>query len=100
MKQAQEMQSKMTAVQEKIQAAEMEGTAGGGMVKMIMTGKGDLKRITIDPSLLKAEEVDILEDLIIAAHNDAKKKIDQFTQDEMAQVTGGLNLPGGMKLPF
>ena len=100
MKQAQEMQAKMAEMQSRLESSEIEGFSGGGMVKLTLNGKGDLRRITIEPSLLKPEDADMLEDLIIAAHNDARAKLETFSQEEMAKVTSGLKLPPGMKLPF
>jgi DNA-binding YbaB/EbfC family protein len=79
---------------------EVGGSSGGGMVQVIVNGKGDLKRIKIDASLVDAKEVEILEDLIVAACQDAKTKAESQTQEEMSKLTGGLNFPGGMKLPF
>lgn len=99
MKQAQAMQKKMEECQEKMALEEVEGASGGGMVKVIMNGKFEMKKINIDKSLLVAEEVDILEDLIVAACNDAKNKADAKMQSSVADVTGGMNL-GGLKLPF
>ena len=95
MKQAQAMQENIQQAQEDLQNQEFEGTAGGGMVKFIANGQGQAKKIEIDPSLLNAEEKDILEDLIIAAFNDAKKKDDDSSNDVMKNATGGLNLPKG-----
>ncbi len=100
MKQAQQLQTQMADMQQKLQQVEMSGISGGGMVTISINGKGEMKSIKIDPALANAEEVDILEDLIIAAFNDAKAKIDNHTAEEMSKVTGGLNLPGGLKLPF
>ena len=100
MKQAQQLQSKMQEAQERIARTEADGAAGGGLVKVMLSGNKELKSIKIDPSLLKAEEVDILEDLIIAAHSDALRKIEAICQDEMSEASGGLNLPSGLKLPF
>jgi nucleoid-associated protein EbfC len=100
MKQAQEMQAKMAEVQAQLEAAEMTGAAGGGMVQLILNGKGDLKKITIDKSLLVPEEGEVLEDLIVAAFNDARGKVSAHAEEEMQKLTGGLQLPGGMKLPF
>ena len=100
MKQAQQLQTQMADMQQKLQQVEMSGMSGGGMVTISINGKGEMKSIKIDPALANAEEVDILEDLIIAAFNDAKAKIDNHTAEEMSKVTGGLNLPGGLKLPF
>ena len=100
MQQAQQLQKKMSEAQKKLNELEVEGTSGGGMVKVIATAKGDFKRISIDESLLKIEEKEILEDLIIASINDAKKKGEKVAQEEMKSLTGGLPLPPGMKLPF
>ena len=100
MKQAQQLQKKMSEAQEKLNAIEVEGTSGGGMVKVISTAKGDIKRISIDETLMKKEEKEITEDLIVAAINDAKKKGEIAAQEEMKNVTGGLPPPPGMKLPF
>jgi nucleoid-associated protein EbfC len=100
MKQVQEMQSKMADMQAKLEAATVAGQAGGGMVRVTLSGKGAMTGLTIDPSLLKADEKDILEDLIIAAHADAKSKSEAMMAEEMKQVTGGLPLPPGLKLPF
>ncbi|MBI5119929.1 MAG: YbaB/EbfC family nucleoid-associated protein [Rhodospirillales bacterium] len=100
MKQAQQMQSKMAEMQAKLAEAEMSGSSGGGMVNITVNGKGDLKKVSIDPSLLNADDKEVVEDLIVAAFNDAKAKVDRFMQDEMAKMTGGLQLPPGMKLPF
>tara|TARA_B100000029_G_C17476831_1_gene924098 strand:- start:131 stop:454 length:324 start_codon:yes stop_codon:yes gene_type:complete len=100
MKQAQQLQKKMAEVQEKLNSIEVEGTSGGGMIKVVASAKGDIKRISIDDSLMKKEEKEITEDLIVAAINDAKKKGEMAAQEEMKQVTGGLPLPPGMKLPL
>tara|TARA_B100001123_G_C15228459_1_gene994135 strand:- start:733 stop:1053 length:321 start_codon:yes stop_codon:yes gene_type:complete len=100
MKQAQQLQKKMAEVQEKLNSIEVEGTSGGGMVKVFASAKGDIKRISIDDSLMKKEEKEITEDLIVAAINDAKEKGEIAAQEEMKQVTGGLPLPPGIKLPF
>ena len=100
MKQAQEMQKKIAEVQEKLESIEVEGVSGGGMVKVISSAKGSIKSISLDPSLMNEKERDITEDLIVAAINDAKKKAEEATQEEMKNVTGGLSLPPGMKLPF
>lgn len=99
MKQAQAMQRKMEEEQKKLGETEFEGSSAGGMVKFIISGKFDAKRVEIDKSLVNAEEVDILEDLIVAAFNDAKAKADKVMGESMQAATGGLNL-GGMKLPF
>jgi len=100
MKQAQQLQEKMAEMQERMNQVEMEGASGGGMVKVKVSGKGEMKGITIDPSLVDPKEVEVLEDLIIAAFNDAKAKVETHVAEEMGKITGGLNLPGGMKLPF
>ncbi len=100
MKQAQDMQNKIAAVQEKIEAEEAHGTAGGGMVTLKINGKHSLLKVSIDDSLMKLEEKEMLEDLIVAAFNDAKDKIDASASSQMSAVTSGLNLPAGMKLPF
>ncbi len=100
MKQAQQLQKKMSEAQDKLNEIEVEGTSGGGVVKVIATAKGDLKKISLDDNLLNKEEKEILEDLIIAAINDAKQKGETAAQEEMKSLTGGLPLPPGMKLPF
>ncbi|WP_299378704.1 YbaB/EbfC family nucleoid-associated protein [uncultured Kiloniella sp.] len=100
MKQAQQMQSKMAEMQEALADLEIEGAAGAGMVKVVMSGKYNLRSIKIDPSLINADDVEVLEDLILAAVNDASSKVEVTTQEKMQDVTGGLNLPAGMKLPF
>ncbi len=100
LKQAQEMQTKMMDAQKKIEEIEAEGSAGGGLVKISVNGKNHVTNVTIDPSLLVADEVDILEDLILAAHNDAKDKVQQKSADEMSSITGGLKLPPGFKMPI
>ena len=100
MKQAQQLQKKMADAQDKLKEIEVEGTSGGGLIKVVATAKGEFKRIFIDESLLKSEDKEILEDLIIAAINDAKQKGEIVAQEEMKSLTGGLPLPPGMKLPF
>ena len=100
MKQAQQLQKKMAEAQEKLNSIEVEGVSGGGVVKVISTAKGEIKRIHIDDSLLKPEDKEITEDLIVAAINDAKQKGEIAAQEEMKSVTGGIPLPPGMKLPF
>jgi DNA-binding YbaB/EbfC family protein len=100
MKQAQQMQSKMQEMQARLESIEVEGTAGAGLVAVTLNGKGDLRRVKIDPKLADPSDLEMLEDLIVAAHRDAKTKIEAMTQDEMQKVTGGLQLPPGMKLPF
>jgi hypothetical protein len=100
MKQAQQMQSKMQEMQSKLEAMEVDGVSGAGLVAVTLNGKGDLRRVKIDPKLADPADMEMLEDLIVAAHRDAKSKIEALTQDEMQKVTGGLQLPAGMKLPF
>jgi DNA-binding YbaB/EbfC family protein len=100
MKQAQQLQKKMAEAQNKLNDIEVEGTSGGGLIKVTATAKGTFKRISIDDSLIKQDEKEILEDLIVAAINDAKEKGEAAAQEEMKNLTGGLPLPPGMKLPF
>lgn len=100
MKQAQEIQDKMADVQEKLEDAEIHGESGGGLIRVTLSGKGVLKAIKIDPSLVIAEDTEILEDLIVAAHADGNAKVARFAEEEMAKVTGGISLPPGFKLPF
>jgi len=100
MKQAQEMQSKMGQLQETLAALEVTGTAGGGMVTVVLNGKGEARSLRIDPSLLVEGEAEILEDLIVAAINDAKAKSEARVQEETGKLMGGLQLPPGFKLPF
>jgi len=100
MKQAQQLQARMAEAQEAIQAIEASGTSGGGLVTVTLSGKGDLRAVRVDPSLAKPDEVEILEDLLVAAHADAKQKLDAAIAETMAAVTGGLQLPPGLKLPF
>ena len=99
MKQAQMMQKKMEEMQNELAQQEVTGTSGGGMVKVTLNGKFEMKRLELDKSLINAEESDILEDLITAAHNDAKNKVEAKMSDGMKNVTGGMNIPG-LKLPF
>jgi len=100
MKQAQAMQAKMQEMQAALERTEVTGAAGGGMVSVTVSGKGEMRRIKIDPKLVDPNEVTMLEDLIVAAANDARAKADQQMQAEMAKLTGGLQLPPGFKLPF
>ncbi len=97
---AKEMQAKMQAMQEEIAQLEASGQAGGGMVAVTLTGKFEMKALKIDPSLFREDEVEILEDLILAAHNDAKAKVEQVMQEKTRALTAGLPIPPGMKLPF
>ena len=94
MKQAQQMQKKMAEAQEKLNSIEVEGVSGGGMVKVTASAKGDVKRIVIDDSLMKPEEKEITEDLIVAAHNNAKTQLKSKTTEEISKATGGLGIPG------
>jgi nucleoid-associated protein EbfC len=98
MKQVGQMQARLKEVQDELARAEIDGQSGGGLVKVTLDGKGEMKRVAIDPSLMKADEVEILEDLIVAAASDARAKADAAMQAKMAEVTGGLPLPPGMKL--
>ena len=100
MKQAQEMQAKMAEMQTRLQALDVAGAAGGGMVQVTVSGKGDLKRLKLDKALIDPNEVEVLEDLIVAAVNDARVKAEAVAAEEMQKLTGGLSLPGGLKLPF
>lgn len=100
MKQAQAMQAKLQEAQADMERTEVQGSAGGGMVSVSLTVKGDLKSVSVDPSLLKADDKEIVEDLIVAAHADARRKAEVVMQEKMKGVTGGLPLPPGMKLPF
>lgn len=100
MKQVQDMQGRMSEMQEKLAELEVTGSAAAGMVQATLSGKSALKRIKIDPSLINPAEAEVLEDLIVAAVNDAKGKVEQRLQDEMGKLTGGLPLPPGFKLPF
>ena len=103
LKQAQQMQTRMQEMQAKLEATVVEGQAGGGMVKVSLSGKGDLKKVSIDPSLMTADDREVLEDLLLAAHADAKQKVEAQMADEMQKATAGLNIPGGLgglKLPF
>jgi DNA-binding YbaB/EbfC family protein len=100
MKQAKQMQERMGSLQEEVAALTVDGQAGAGMVTVTLNGKGELKAVRIDPSLAKEDEVEILEDLILAAHQDAKAKADQMMQEKTQELMGGLGLPAGFKLPF
>jgi nucleoid-associated protein EbfC len=100
MKKAQAMQEKLAESQEALARVEIEGQSGGGMVTIMLSGKGDMKSIKLDPSLLKPEEAEMLEDLIIAAFADAKTKVERAAAEKMQEVTAGLPLPPGLKLPF
>ena len=104
LKSAQQMQTKMAEMQARMEAMEVDGQAGAGMVRVKLSGKGELKRVVIDPSLMLAEEREVLEDLLVAAHADAKQKVEAVAAEEMQKATAGLNIPGGLtggfKLPF
>lgn len=100
MKQAQAMQEKMAEMQAALEIVEMTGLAGGGLVEVTLNGKSDVKKVKIDKSLLDPADVEVLEDLIVAAFADARRKVAAHAEEEMQKLTGGLQLPGGMKLPF
>jgi DNA-binding YbaB/EbfC family protein len=100
MKQAQAMQAKMAEAQAELESLLVDGESGGGLVKLTLSAKGALQSIAIDPSLLKPEEREILEDLIVSAHAQARAKADEAMTEKMKAVTGGLQLPPGLKLPF
>jgi len=98
MKQAAELKSKMEAMQAELERIEVDGTAGGGLVTVRLSGKGEMKGVKIDESLIKPQEKEILEDLLVAAHADARRKAEAMVQEKMKAVTGGLPLPPGLKL--
>jgi len=98
MKQAAQLQSKMQEMQAELDHIEVEGTAGGGVVTVKLSAKGDMRSVSIDPSLLKPEEKEIVEDLVVAAHADARRKAETVMQDKMKALTGGLPIPPGLKL--
>ncbi len=100
MKQAQQMQERMQELQGELEKIEITGVSGGGMVKVTLTGKGMAKSCVIDPSLVGEGDADMLEDLIVAAINDARSKVDTLSSEKMSELTGGLQLPPGMQLPF
>ena len=100
MKQAQQMQAKMAEMQAALDNVDITGNAGGGMVSVTMSGKGELRKVKIDPKLASPSDVEMLEDLIVAAGNDAKQKVEAHVAEEMKKLTGGLSLPPGLKLPF
>lgn len=95
-----EMQEKMAGLQDEIAAMEVEGTAGGGLVTVRLSGKGQMLGLKIDPSLFKEEELEVLEDLLVAAHNDAKTKSEAMVEEKTRELTAGLPIPPGMKMPF
>lgn len=98
MKQAQQLQSRMQSLQAELETAEVEGRAGGGLVAVVMSGKGEVKKVSIDPSLMKEDEREVLEDLIVAAAADAKAKAEALAAEKMKSVTGGMALPPGLGL--
>ena len=100
MKQAQQMQARMAELQAQLETVELTGASGGGMVQVTLNGKGEMKKLKIDKSLIDPNEGEVLEDLVLAAFNDAKGRVEAHVQAEMAKLTGGLQLPPGMKLPF
>lgn len=100
MKQAQEMQERMQEMQAKLETMEIEGSSGAGMVSVVLNGKGELRRVVLDPKIVDPGDVEMLQDLIIAAHADAKRKVEAQSQAEMQKITAGLPIPPGMKLPF
>ena len=100
MKQAKAMQEKMAEMQKKIEETEIEGSSGGGAVKIVMNGKHEVKNLFIDPTIVNSDEKEVLEDLIIAALNDVNKKIAENTNDQLGSISGGMGLPPGLKLPF
>jgi DNA-binding YbaB/EbfC family protein len=100
MKQAQKMQEKMAELQSELENLEVDGVAGGGMVKVTLNGKGYARKITIDPSMIGPDDTEVLEDLLVAAINDAKTKAEERAKEKMSEITGGLQLPPGMSLPF
>ena len=100
MKKAQAVQAKMKDVQEELERLEVEGQSGGGMVKITLNAKGQMKAIALDPTLMNPEDREMVEDLILAAHTDARAKAERLTEEKMQAVTAGLPLPPGMKLPF
>ena len=100
MKQAKEMQSKMAEARQKVAEIEATGVSGGGLVEVTLSGKGDMRKVRVDPSLMVGEDREMLEDLILAAHNDARAKVEALVQEEMSKVTGGIKLPPGFELPI
>ncbi|MBF0423561.1 MAG: YbaB/EbfC family nucleoid-associated protein [Magnetococcales bacterium] len=100
LKQAQKMQGEMAKIQEQLAETTVVGQAGGGMVEITMDGKQELRKVRIDPEVVNKEDVELLEDIIAAAFNDAQKKVQDLTRDSLSRLTGGLNLPPGFNLPF
>lgn len=100
MKQAQEMQTKMAEMQQRLIDVEITGSAAAGMVIAVMNGKGEMRKLQIDPTLIIPEEAEVLEDLVVAAQNDARAKVDAYMQEETSKMMGGVELPPGFKMPF
>ena len=100
MKQAQALQGRVADIQKELESLDVEGQAGAGLVKVTLSAKGAMKALAVDPSLLRADEKEILEDLVVAAHADARAKAERLTEEKMKAVTAGLPLPPGFKLPF
>jgi len=100
MKQASQMQAKMQELQARLESLELDGASGAGLVCVTLNGKGELKRVKLDPKVVNPADVEMLEDLLVAAHADAKRKIETLAAEEMRKATGGLDLPAGLKLPF
>ncbi len=100
MKQAQEMQARMQEMQAALEAVEITGTAGGDMVRVTVSGKGEMRALSVDESLVVPGDKEVMEDLVVAAFNDARRKLDAHVQEETSKIMGGLQLPPGMKLPF
>ena len=100
MKQAQQMQEKMQEMQSRLESMEVQGEAGAGLVTVTMNGKGDLRQVRIDPKVIDPSDAEMLQDLIVAAHANARQKVETVAAAEMQKVTGGMQLPPGMKLPF
>ena len=100
MKQAQEMHAKMAEMQQRLVDVEITGSAAAGMVNVVMNGKGEMRKVKIDPTLIIPDEAEVLEDLIVAAQNDARAKVDAYMQEESSKMMGGVELPPGFKMPF
>ena len=100
MKQAQEMQTKMAEMQQRLVDVEITGSAAAGMVTVVLNGKGEMRKVKIDPSLIVPDDAEVLEDLIVAAQNDARAKVDAYMQEETSKMMGGVDLPPGFKMPF
>lgn len=100
MKQAQQLQEKMLDMQNKLAEMEVTGESGGGLVRVMLNGKSEARKVKIDPSLVSADEIEVLEDLLLAAFNDARAKVEAESQAKLAELTGGLQLPPGLKFPF